>query len=144
MAILEVNLTVPAGTIVTLRKENVLERFPCVLEISNMLDMRSLKRGKKAPDFAAIGFETLTPVGLLQEKHRLIQAIIARRGREGFSQAELGRRVEISQGRIAQIEAGIAKGPISFDLIFLLLHALGLDIHVILRPRRKPQRVRRT
>lgn len=90
----------------------------------------------RAPDFWKIGFKTLTPVSLLREKHRLLQVVIAMRKRARLTQAQLGRMADISQSRMAQIEAGIAKGPVSFDLIFLLLEVLGQDIHVITRPKR--------
>lgn len=94
------------------------------------------KKQKQDPDFWKIGFRTLTPVNLLREKHRLLQVMIALRKRESLTQAQLGRLADISQSRMAQIEAGIEKGPVSFDLIFLLLYVLGLDIHVITRPKR--------
>ncbi len=95
------------------------------------------KKQKQTPDFWKIGFRTLTPVSLLREKHRLLQAMIALRKRERLTQAQLGRLADISQSRMAQIEAGIEKGPVSFDLVFLLLSILKTDIHVILRPARK-------
>ncbi len=91
----------------------------------------------ESPDFWKISFKTLTPVELLREKHRLLQTVIAMRKRAGLTQTELGRKADISQSRMAQIEAGIEKGPVSFDLVFLLLSVLKTDIHVILRPARK-------
>lgn len=100
------------------------------------------KERKATPDFFKIAFKTLTPVEILKEKHRLIQALIAKRNREGLSQAELGRKADISQSRIAQIESGIEKGPVTFDMIFLLFYVLGLDVHIIMRPKRKRARVR--
>ena len=96
----------------------------------------------ESPDFWKISFKTLTPVELLREKHRLLQTVIAMRKRAGLTQAELGRKADISQSRMAQIEAGIEKGPVSFDLVFLLLSVLKTDIHVILRPVRNSPKKR--
>ena len=64
------------------------------------------------------------------------------RKRAGLTQAQLGRKADISQSRMAQIEAGIEKGPVSFDLVFLLFSILKTDIHVILRPARKSSKHR--
>lgn len=96
----------------------------------------------ESPDFWKISFNTLTPVNLLREKHRLLQTVIAMRKRAGLTQTQLGRKADISQSRMAQIEAGIVKGPISFDLIFLLLSVLKVDVHVILRAARKSSKRR--
>ncbi len=98
----------------------------------------------ESPDFWKISFNTLTPVNLLLEKHRLLQTVIAMRKRAGLTQAQLGRMADISQSRMAQIEAGIEKGPVSFDLVFLLLCVLGKDIHVITRPARKASKRRQS
>lgn len=102
---------------------------------------------ENTPDFWDLAFKTLTPVKHVQEKHRLVQMVVQKRKRDGLTQAKLGRLVDISQSRMAQIEAGLLKGPVSFDLVFLLLDALGLDIYVITRPKRPlkrpPKRARR-
>ena len=97
----------------------------------------------ESPDFWKISFKTLTPVNLLREKHRLLESVIAMRKRAGLTQVQLGRKADISQSRMAQIEAGIEKGPVSFDLVFLLLYVLGKDIHVIIRPARKVSKRRK-
>jgi HTH-type transcriptional regulator/antitoxin HipB len=49
----------------------------------------------------------------------------------GLSQGQLGTRVGVSQGRIAQIEA--QPGTVSLDQILRLLQALGADM--VIRPR---------
>ena len=66
----------------------------------------------------------------VEEKHRLIGEIVkARRGKK-MSQAALGKKMGLSQARIAQIESGIGTAKITYDILFSVLNVLGLKVRV--------------
>ncbi len=65
------------------------------------------------------------------EKQNLIRTIIRLRKKKGLTQADLAKKANISQGRIAQIESGIGTRKVSFDVILNLLGLLELDFHIV-------------
>lgn len=69
----------------------------------------------------------------VREKQRLIERIVKLRKQMGLSQADLAKRVNVSQSRIAQIESGVGTTKISFDVIFNLINHLGFSYEVRLR-----------
>jgi DNA-binding XRE family transcriptional regulator len=58
-------------------------------------------------------------------KHQLIEKLIAIRVKQGLSQAELAKRLKVSQSRIAKIESRIGAAKVSFDTILKTFAALG-------------------
>lgn len=73
----------------------------------------------------------------VKAKKKLIGQIRRARVASGMSQLELGRRVGVSQARIAKIESGIGTGKITFDALFNILQSLGYEYHVSARPAKK-------
>ena len=67
----------------------------------------------------------------IREKHRLIDMIVKVRKSKKLSQAALGKKIGVSQARIAQIESGIGTAKITFDVLFNILVALGYDYRVV-------------
>ena len=66
----------------------------------------------------------------VREKQRLIELIVKARKESGVSQAALAKKVEVTQGRIAQIESGIGTSRITFDILLNLLSALGYQYKI--------------
>ncbi|OGQ04546.1 MAG: hypothetical protein A2W61_00580 [Deltaproteobacteria bacterium RIFCSPLOWO2_01_44_7] len=69
----------------------------------------------------------------VREKQRLIAMITEIRKKKGISQEALARKLDVSQGRIAQIESGIGTRTVSFDVLFNILAILGYDFHIVYR-----------
>lgn len=67
----------------------------------------------------------------VKEKQKLISMITKIRKAKKLSQAALGRKLGISQARVAQIESGIGTAQVTFDVLFNILIALGYDYRVI-------------
>ncbi|MBI4827761.1 MAG: helix-turn-helix transcriptional regulator [Nitrospinae bacterium] len=67
----------------------------------------------------------------VRAKQQLMALIAEARKAAGITQTELGRRVGVSQGRIAQIESGIGTSKVTFDVLFHLLTALGKECRVV-------------
>jgi len=67
----------------------------------------------------------------VREKQKLIAMIVKIRKAKKLSQAALGKKLEISQARIAQIESGIGTAQVTFDILFNILIALGYDYRVV-------------
>ena len=61
------------------------------------------------------------------EKHKLIGRIKAMRSEPGLFQAQLAKKLKVTQGRVAQIESGIGTRTVSFDLVLHVLDTLGFD-----------------
>jgi len=59
------------------------------------------------------------------QKHALIKKIISARKRQRLSQAQLAKKVGVSQVRIARIESGLGTYSVSFEALFKILAALG-------------------
>lgn len=69
----------------------------------------------------------------VREKQRLIERIVKLRKQMSLSQADLAKRMNVSQSRIAQIESGIGTSKISFDVLFHVINHLGFSCEVRLR-----------
>lgn len=69
----------------------------------------------------------------IREKHKLIRRIKAMRNELDLSQAELAKKLKVTQGRVAQIESGIGTRTVSFDLLLHILDILGCDYTITSR-----------
>ena len=72
-------------------------------------------------------------VAEIREKQRLVGLIVKARKEKKLSQAALAKKLGISQARIAQIESGVGTAKVTFDVLFNMLVALGLDYKVVTR-----------
>ena len=72
-------------------------------------------------------------LGEVQEKQNLIRLIIKQRKVKKMSQEELAKKVGVTQGRIAQIEAGIGTSKITFDVILNILTLLGYQFKIVMK-----------
>ena len=72
-------------------------------------------------------------VAEMREKQRLIQQIVKARKKIGLSQSQLAKKIGVTQGRIAQIEAGIGTQRTSFDVLLHLLAVLGYEFKIVSR-----------
>ena len=68
--------------------------------------------------------------GEMMQKHRLIKQIVRIRKQKGMSQAELAKKLGVSQPRIAKIESRIGTHKITFDALFRILAVLGYSCTV--------------
>jgi predicted transcriptional regulator len=69
----------------------------------------------------------------VREKHNLIALIKKARSAQKISQAELAKKVGVTQARIAQIESGIGTANVSFDILLNILGVLGYDYKISAR-----------
>jgi predicted XRE-type DNA-binding protein len=69
----------------------------------------------------------------IREKQRLVKLIVKTRKAKKLSQASLAKTIGISQARVAQIESGVGTAKVTFDVLFNMLIALGLDYRVVTR-----------
>lgn len=107
------------------------------------------RRALEAAGFASGDAEDF--LGLTDVERRLVdlrvtmsRAIRARRLEQGLTQAEVARRINTSQPRVAKIEAG--SPDVSLDLMVKEMFALGIqleDLQVIGRKRRDKASPRR-
>lgn len=67
----------------------------------------------------------------VREKQNLIQQIVKERKARKMSQAQLAKKLGLTQGRIAQIESGIGTARITFDVLLNLLTTLGYQFKII-------------
>jgi DNA-binding transcriptional regulator YiaG len=67
----------------------------------------------------------------IREKRKLTQLIVKIRQKKKMSQAELAKKMEVSQGRIAQIESGYGPSKVSFDVLLNILTTLGYRFHIV-------------
>jgi phage-related protein/DNA-binding XRE family transcriptional regulator len=72
-------------------------------------------------------------VAEVREKQRLAKLIVKTRKDKDLSQAALAKKLGISQARVAQIESGVGTAKVTFDVLFNMLVALGLDYKVVTR-----------
>ncbi len=70
-------------------------------------------------------------VAEVREKQRLVKVIVKARKDKGLSQTALAKKLGISQARVAQIESGVGTAKVTFDVLFNMLVALGLDYRVV-------------
>ncbi len=70
-------------------------------------------------------------VAEVREKQRLVKVIVKARKDKGLSQAALAKKLGISQARVAQIESGAGTAKVTFDVLFNMLVALGIDYRVV-------------
>lgn len=66
----------------------------------------------------------------MMQKHRLVKQIIRIRKQRGISQAELAKKLGVSQPRIAKIESRIGTHKVTFDVLFRILSILGYSCKV--------------
>ena len=66
-----------------------------------------------------------------REKHRLIELIIKTRKEKNISQTNLGKKIGVTQGRIAQIESRVGVSKVTFEILFWLLRELGFELRVV-------------
>lgn len=69
----------------------------------------------------------------VREKHRLIEVIKKARRDQKISQADLGKRVGVTQGRIAQIESGLGTSRVTFEVLLFVLRELGYEYRIVAR-----------
>ena len=67
----------------------------------------------------------------VREKQKIIQLIVKTRKERKLSQAALAKKINLTQGRIAQIESGISTAKISFDALLGILTVLGFEYKVV-------------
>jgi DNA-binding XRE family transcriptional regulator len=60
-----------------------------------------------------------------EQKHELIKKIVRVRSERGMTQAELAKRLGVSQSRIAKIESRVGVHRVSFDVLLRILATLG-------------------
>ena len=66
----------------------------------------------------------------MMQKHRLIKQIIRIRDQQGITQAQLAKKLGVSQPRIAKIESRVGTHKITFDALFRILAVLGYSCKV--------------
>lgn len=69
----------------------------------------------------------------VREKHRLIQLIKKIRTEKKISQTTLAKRMNITQGRIAQIESRQGTAKVTFEVLLGILHELGYEYRVVVK-----------
>lgn len=69
----------------------------------------------------------------VREKQKLSQLIVKVRKKTGLSQAQLAKKANVTQGRIAQIESGMGTNRTSFDVLLHILGFLGYDFSIVSR-----------
>ena len=66
----------------------------------------------------------------VREKQKLMKLIVKARKEKKISQAELAKKIGVTQGRIAQIESGVGTAKITFDILLNVLSELGFDFKI--------------
>lgn len=66
----------------------------------------------------------------VREKHRLIELIKKARKDQGVSQAQLAKKMGVTQGRVAQIESRVGTAKVTFEVLFSLLKNLGYEYKI--------------
>lgn len=67
----------------------------------------------------------------VREKHRLIELIKKARKANKISQAQLAKKLGITQGRIAQIESRKGTARVTFEVLLSLLRELGYECKIV-------------
>jgi predicted XRE-type DNA-binding protein len=70
----------------------------------------------------------------VREKQKLMKLIVKVRKDKKISQAELAKKMGVTQSRIAQIESGVGTAKITFDVLLNVLSVLGFDFKISARP----------
>ncbi len=66
----------------------------------------------------------------VREKHRLIELIKKARKANKISQAQLAKKLGITQGRIAQIESRMGTARVTFEVLLSLLRELSYECKI--------------
>jgi len=66
-----------------------------------------------------------------EQKQELIQKIVRIRKALGLTQAQMAKRLGVSQSRIAKIESCVGIHKVSFDMLFRILAALGYRCKIV-------------
>lgn len=72
-------------------------------------------------------------VAEVREKHKLIQQIIKVRKKAALSQVQLAKKLNVTQGRVAQIESGVGTHRVTFDVLLHILCILGYEFKITSR-----------
>lgn len=67
----------------------------------------------------------------VREKHRLIELIKKARSERKLSQAQLAKKVGVTQGRIAQIESRLGTAKVKFEVLLSILRELGYEYKIV-------------
>ncbi len=67
----------------------------------------------------------------VQEKHRLIELIKKARKEKKLSQEQLAKKLDITQGRIAQIESRTGTAKVTLEVLFSILRVLGYECKIV-------------
>ncbi len=67
----------------------------------------------------------------VREKHRLIELIKKARKEKKMSQAQLAKKVGVTQGRIAQIESRVGTAKVALEVLLSVLRELGYEYKII-------------
>lgn len=67
----------------------------------------------------------------VREKHRLIELIKKARKEQKISQAQLAKKLRLTQGRIAQIESRMGTVRVTFEVLLSLLRELGYECKIV-------------
>lgn len=69
----------------------------------------------------------------VREKHRLIELIKKARKDKKMSQAQLAKKVGVTQGRIAQIESRVGTSKVALEILLSILRELGYEYKIVAR-----------
>ena len=67
----------------------------------------------------------------VQEKHRLIELIKKARKEQQISQAQLAKKMGVTQGRIAQIESRMGTTKVNLEVLLSILLELGYEYKIV-------------
>jgi transcriptional regulator with XRE-family HTH domain len=67
----------------------------------------------------------------VREKHRLIELIKKARGEKKMSQAQLAKKIGVTQGRIAQIESRVGTTKVTLEVLLSILRELGYEYKIV-------------
>lgn len=67
----------------------------------------------------------------VREKHRLIELIKKARKEKKVSQAQLAKKLGITQGRIAQVESRKGTAKVTFEVLLSILRELGYECKIV-------------
>lgn len=70
-------------------------------------------------------------IGEMREKQHLMLLIAKERKSRKMTQADLAKKIGVTQGRIAQIESGIGTSRTSFDVLLGILTKLGYQFKIV-------------
>lgn len=67
----------------------------------------------------------------IREKHRLIELIKKARKEKKMSQAQLAKKIGVTQGRIAQIESRVGTSKVNLEVLLSILRELGYGYKIV-------------